>query len=230
MFDLIKSLERMREKLTKVEVIKAGEIDKRGEKPDVQALATEITTLLDDGTVKPETDKIKEWAISKGLADSDADSFGKDVIDAYFDEGDTGESKTKKEDIEKSSLLKSIESDLLILKSGLGTLAEAVELILSKEDKLAQVNEEIQVLKSKLGALLTKPLNEKTPTTQVTPNTSLKTDGVVAFSDRGKVEGVIQKAIKERLCQLEDMSYFESTGRLSPRTKLYLEKHPEAMK
>ncbi|PJZ51525.1 hypothetical protein [Leptospira adleri] len=72
--------------------------------PDLQTLASQVTTLLDSGSVVPETDKVKEWAIAQGISEGEAASFADDVIDAYFDDNDGNEiAKSELTESEKKS-------------------------------------------------------------------------------------------------------------------------------
>lgn len=74
------------------------------EAPDLQTLASQVTTLLDSGSVVPETDKVKEWAIAQGISEGEAASFADDVIDAYFDDNDGNEiAKSELGESEKKS-------------------------------------------------------------------------------------------------------------------------------
>lgn len=76
----------------------------QGGSPDLPALAGEVTELLDSGTVSPETEKVKDWAVSKGISEVDAQDFAEEVISAYFE--------TPSEDQ---------KSDTSVTKSELGT-------------------------------------------------------------------------------------------------------------
>lgn len=89
------AIDRLRSRLT-TKPIKKSETPGT---PDLQTLASKVTTLLDSGSVLPETDSVKEWAVAHGVPDSDAGSFAEDVINAYFDEADDED-----EEINKSEL------------------------------------------------------------------------------------------------------------------------------
>ncbi|TGM99738.1 hypothetical protein [Leptospira yasudae] len=87
------AIERLRSRIASKPLKKSGEPGT----PDLQSLASKVTTLLDSGSVLPETDKVKEWAVSQGVSDSEAGSFAEDVINAYFDDSGDEEEVNKSE-------------------------------------------------------------------------------------------------------------------------------------
>ncbi|RHX83238.1 hypothetical protein [Leptospira stimsonii] len=97
------AINRLKERLKSKHVTKSNGLTGE-EAPDIQTLASQVTTLLDSGTVVPETDKVKEWAIAQGISEGEAASFADDVIDAYFDDNDGNEiAKSELVDSEKKS-------------------------------------------------------------------------------------------------------------------------------
>lgn len=86
-----------------------GSPDNSGQ-DNLEILATEITGLLDDGTISPETEKIKKWAVSRGLSDDSAEDFANQVISAYFSEDDEDETdmagKDDNKELEKDKNMK----------------------------------------------------------------------------------------------------------------------------
>lgn len=161
-----------------------------------EILAGEITALLDDGTISPETEKVKNWAVSKGLSEDAAEGFANEVISAYFDDSGSEEQGQKQEDnmteeevkenedkdgaegddeededdeVTKAALAEladMAENNRVILK-GLADLTKAMEKIADKVNGIEkQVNEEIPMLKSQLGSVKSTPANIKAPVTQ----------------------------------------------------------------
>lgn len=104
------AIDRLKQRLATHTIRKSDDTaSAENDAPDVEALASEVTTLLDAGTVTAETDKVKDWAVAKGLPDAEAASFADEVISAYFatDDDDAGpvtkselgsDSKTSKKD------------------------------------------------------------------------------------------------------------------------------------
>ncbi|MCG6195657.1 hypothetical protein LFX25_20655 [Leptospira sp. FAT2] len=89
------AIERLRSRIASKPLKKSGEPGS----PDLQSLASKVTTLLDSGSVLPETDKVKEWAVSQGVSDSEAGSFAEDVINAYFDDSDDEDEEVNKSEL-----------------------------------------------------------------------------------------------------------------------------------
>jgi len=161
-----------------------------------EILAAEITALLDDGTISPETEKVHRWAVSKGLSEEAAEDFANTVISAYFsdeddyEEDDMAEKDIKEiedleneegdeeddeddEDIEKSAIMelsKLNENNELILK-GMASLTQTLQALASKMEGLEAKNkaqeEELTMMKSKFGELKTLPASQKAPVTHV---------------------------------------------------------------
>ncbi|WP_078129761.1 hypothetical protein [Leptospira alexanderi] len=104
------AINRLKERV-KSKHVKKSDDPTSEDTPDLQALASQVTTLLDSGSVVPETDKVKEWAIAQGISEGEAASFADDVIDAYFDDneiakselGESGKKKENKEGEEEES-------------------------------------------------------------------------------------------------------------------------------
>ncbi|AGS80484.1 hypothetical protein [Leptospira alstonii] len=228
---------------------------------DLQTLASTVTTLLDSGKVEPKTDKIKEWAVSKGLEEAEAISFAEEVIDAYFDDttdetvskselGDSlngeeeeeSEEKKKKEEkdkkkkkeeeekkeIEKSKFISEIQNTLEILKSGQETLAAAIEHLLDNARDNQKLKSELLTLKSEIGSVSCRPANTKTPVTTQIQKSNL--NGQVDARERDNVANKIIKGIELGKCQLEDVSYFQSTWKLSERAQKFFNEYKEVLK
>lgn len=228
---------------------------------DLQTLASTVTTLLDSGKVEPQTDKIKEWAVSKGLEEAEAISFAEEVIDAYFEDtmdetvskselGDSlndeeeeeEEEKKKKEEkdkkkkkeeeekkeIEKSKLISEIQNTLEILKSGQETLAAAIEHLLDNAQDNQKLKSELLTLKSEIGSIASRPANTKTPVTTQIQKSNL--NGQVDARERDDVANKIIKGIELGKCQLEDVSFFQSTWKLSERAQKFLNEYKEVLK
>ncbi|MCG6170234.1 hypothetical protein [Leptospira sanjuanensis] len=226
--------------------------------PDLQNLASKVTTLLDQGAVKPESENVKDWAMAQGVGEEDAKTFANDVIDAYFEdtsntdvsksefgsaeneEEKEEEEKKKKEkakkeeekEIEKSKTISEIQSTLEILKAGQETLAAAIEHLLDRAEDTAKIKKDFQTLKSELGQLALKPGTEKTPvTTQVQKSNPVQSGtSQVAPQDRDKVGDLIIKGMEQGKCQLEDMAYFQSTYSLSERASKFVNEQREVLK
>ncbi|WP_061235093.1 hypothetical protein [Leptospira weilii] len=97
------AINRLKERV-KSKHVKKSDDPTSEDAPDLQALASQVTTLLDSGSVIPETDKVKEWAIAQGISEGEAESFADDVIDAYFDDNDGNEiAKSELGESEKKS-------------------------------------------------------------------------------------------------------------------------------
>jgi hypothetical protein len=159
-----------------------------------EILAAEITALLDDGTISPESEKVHKWAVSKGLSEEAAEDFANTVISAYFsdededdmaqedvnemedyedEETDEDEDDDDMEEVEKSALAelqKLNETNELVLK-GMQTMTEAltgaIEKLGSIESENNSLKAEISLMKSKFGELKTTPVNPKSPVTNV---------------------------------------------------------------
>ncbi|MCR1794906.1 hypothetical protein [Leptospira sp. id769339] len=242
------AIERLKARNTKAATDKEKKISKSeptSGSPDLPTLASEVTELLDDGSVSPETDKIKDWAVSKGVAEPDAQEFAEEVMSAYFEtpsedqnpESEISKSELGKEtkdngkenleeaksDAEKTGLqfLQKVESLVLALKSDISVLAESLEFVMDQVDKQTGLSREIQKLKSQLSEISNKPTSSKSPVTQSNQIQVAKTDGIIPGNEREKFGNLILKGIEIGKCQIEDISYFETTGRLSDRAAAF---------
>ncbi|TGK41228.1 hypothetical protein [Leptospira andrefontaineae] len=243
------AIERLKARNSKKAASKDNAISKseqQGGSPDLPSLASEVTELLDDGSVSPETDKIKDWAVSKGVSEPDAQAFAEEVISAYFETpsedqnleskvskselpGETKEEGRQNTDVEIAGFqfLQKVESLVLALKSDISVLAESLEFVMDQVDKQSGLNREIQKLKSQLTEISSKPANTKTPVTQTNQIQVAKSDGIIPGNEREKFGNLILKGIEIGKCQIEDISYFETTGRLSNRALAYAKESNE---
>ncbi|TGM04853.1 hypothetical protein EHQ76_07365 [Leptospira barantonii] len=248
---------RLRDRVKTSNVMKSGETD-----PDLQSLASKVTTLLDAGSISADTEKITEWAIAQGVSEENAKTFATDVVDAYFEdtaddmvnkselgsdseanEEETGEKlkdKKKREkeekdkEIEKSqrTFLSNIQNTLEVLKSNQETLAAAIEHLLDRSEENSKLNTEFQKLKSELASLSNRPANEKTPVTTNVQKSgeSGNLQGFVTQENRDQIEKLIIKGIETGECFLEDMSFYQSTWRLTDRAAKAVNKFKEVQK
>lgn len=154
-----------------------------------EILASEITALLDDGTISPETEKVKNWAVSKGLSEESAEDFANQVISAYFsDEDDEEEDDMAEEDlienkededgededdeddeVVKAALneLSSLHKDQEVILKGLENLTQAMLGITQRLEKMEKQEDEVKLLKSQISQILVTPANQKSPVTHV---------------------------------------------------------------
>ncbi|TGJ99848.1 hypothetical protein EHO57_13895 [Leptospira langatensis] len=255
MFDFTDSINRLKNKI-KERAVSKSDLGTGAQNPDITALASEVTTLLDDNTVKPEVPAVKDWAVSKGLSEEQAGTFATEVVNSYFDsEGKpvqksnagspengepgtgTDEERQKREEdekVEKSRmllLLNQIPESLQVLKSSVEVLAASTEYVIDQLDKTGHLAEEVAKLKSELSKIANIPAGKRDPVTQALPGkTVTKTEGIVAPGERNKYGDLILKGIEMGKCQVEDMNYFETTYKLAPRVQAFIENNKEVLK
>ncbi|RHX90250.1 hypothetical protein DLM76_20520 [Leptospira yasudae] len=135
---LVDAIDRLRSRLTSKPIRKS----ENPGSPDLQSLASKVTTLLDSGSVLPETDKVKEWAVAQGVSDSDAGSFAEDVISAYFDDSEDEDSE-----VNKSELGSEVERENEDEEEGEGEKKKNKE----KEKKKEEAEKEKEIEKAKLA-------------------------------------------------------------------------------
>ncbi|EKR56546.1 hypothetical protein [Leptospira interrogans] len=228
------AIARLKKRVTISNVLKSGDTE-----PDLQSLASKVTTLLDAGSITADTDKIKEWAIAQGVSEESATNFASDVVDAYFDdtadeiqksENGSEENEKKKEE-EKANLL-NIQNTLEILKSNQETLAVAIEHLLDYSEETLKFKEEFQKLKSELGNLSKNSFSEKTPVLSNVAKSSLNSsiEGQISMQNREEIGRLLIKGIELGQCQLEDVSYFQSTWKLSERASKFVNEYKEIRK
>ncbi|UPY81124.1 hypothetical protein FH581_023000 (plasmid) [Leptospira weilii] len=247
------AIARLKRRVNVSNVLKSGDNE-----PDLKALASKATTLLDAGSIAADTDKIKEWAIAQGVDEESATNFASDVVDAYFDDtsdeiqksengSDEDEEEEKKkeqfkkkdkederEEIEKAqiSFIFNVQNALEVLKSNQETLAAAIEHLLDRSEENTKFKDEFQKLKSELGELSKRPANEKTPVTSNVQKSNLdsKIQGQVAPQDRDKFSKIIIKGIEQGLCFIEDISFLEARGQLTDRASKFISDYKEVQK
>ncbi|MDI7224608.1 hypothetical protein [Leptospira santarosai] len=232
------AIARLKERVTISNVLKSGDTN-----PDMKSLATKVTDLLDAGSITADVEKIKEWAIAQGVGEESAQTFASDVVDAYFDdttdeiqksengsEVDRDETK-KEEEIEKANLL-NIQNTLEILKSNQETLASAIEHLLDHSEETLKFKEEFQKLKSELGNIAKNPASLKSPVLTKVNKSNINEfiQGQISQKDREEIGKLIIKGMELGQCQLEDVSYFQATWKLSDRASKFINEYKEAGK
>ncbi|MCL8311325.1 hypothetical protein M9Y90_11690 [Leptospira interrogans] len=224
------AIARLKKRVTISNVLKSGDTE-----PDLQSLASKVTTLLDAGSITADTDKIKEWAIAQGVSEESATNFASDVVDAYFDdtadEIQKSENGSEENEKEKANLL-NIQNTLEILKSNQETLAVAIEHLLDYSEETLKFKEEFQKLKSELGNLSKNSFSEKTPVLSNVAKSSLNSsiEGQISMQNREEIGRLLIKGIELGQCQLEDVSYFQSTWKLSERASKFVNEYKEIRK
>ncbi|KAA1292989.1 hypothetical protein C4X99_03795 [Leptospira interrogans serovar Geyaweera] len=224
------AIARLKRRVTISNVLKSGDTE-----PDLQSLASKVTTLLDAGSITADTDKIKEWAIAQGVSEESATNFASDVVDAYFDdtadEIQKSENGSEENEKEKANLL-NIQNTLEILKSNQETLAVAIEHLLDYSEETLKFKEEFQKLKSELGNLSKNSFSEKTPVLSNVAKSSLNSsiEGQISMQNREEIGRLLIKGIELGQCQLEDVSYFQSTWKLSERASKFVNEYKEIRK
>ncbi|QOI53166.1 hypothetical protein [Leptospira interrogans] len=222
------AIARLKKRVTISNVLKSGDTE-----PDLQSLASKVTTLLDAGSITADTDKIKEWAIAQGVSEESATNFASDVVDAYFDDtaDEIQKSENGSEENEKANLL-NIQNTLEILKSNQETLAVAIEHLLDYSEETLKFKEEFQKLKSELGNLSKNSFSEKTPVLSNVAKSSLNSsiEGQISMQNREEIGRLLIKGIELGQCQLEDVSYFQSTWKLSERASKFVNEYKEIRK
>nr|WP_017850591.1 hypothetical protein [Leptospira interrogans] len=192
--------------------------------PDLEKLNGEMTKLLEGGSLLPEKEKIEKWALSKGLEEAEAIVFAEDMVNSYFKNSEketkAKEEKELEEKIQKSILLyEEVNNTLEILKAGQETLAEAIECLLEKAEENSKLKTEVLTLKSQIGNLSKEKNETKNPITTQIQKSNL--NGVISPTDREKISNKIIEGIKQGKCQIEDISFFESTFKLSERAQKF---------
>jgi hypothetical protein len=191
-----------------------------------EILAAEITALLDDGTITPETEKVHKWAVSKGLSEEAAEDFANTVISAYFSDNEEDYEDMAKEDledledyedeemdedeeidedeeeldeIEKSALAelrKLNETNKMVLK-GMATMTDALNLAL---DKIQKFEGENSSLKEEISFMKSKMGELKfTPANSKAPVTQVQTSR--NFAEPEISIPVIKSWVKEKFLQ-----------------------------
>lgn len=209
-----------------------------------EILAGEITALLDDGTISPETEKVKNWAVSKGLSEDAAEGFANDVISAYFSDdqedseqpqedndmaeeevkenedkdGDESNEDEEDDEVTKAALaqLARMDEDSILIMKGMADLTDAINEIADKVNGIEkQVNDELSVVKSQLGNVKSTPANAKSPVTQTQTAPS---------ADQIQIP-VVKSWVKEQFAagnpnsiQINDVAALDS-GYISPKIK-----------
>ncbi|UNE65307.1 hypothetical protein [Leptospira interrogans] len=221
---------RLREKVSNTNISKSN---LNVSKPDLEKLNGEVTKLLESGSLLPEKEKIEKWALSQGLEEAEAIVFAEDAVNSYFKSSEK-ETKTKEEEekeleekIKKSILLyEEVNNTLEILKSGQETLAEAIECLLEKAEENSKLKTEVLTLKSQVGNLSKEKNETKNPVTTQIKKSNL--NGMISPMEKDKISNRIIELIKQGKCQIEDLSFFESTHKLSERVeKSFKEEHKE---
>ncbi|ULH29225.1 hypothetical protein [Leptospira weilii] len=246
------AIARLKRRVNVSNVLKSGDNE-----PDLKALASKATTLLDAGSIAADTDKIKEWAIAQGVDEESATNFASDVVDAYFDDtsdeiqksengSDEDEEEEKKkeqfkkkdkederEEIEKAqiSFIFNVQNALEVLKSNQETLAAAIEHLLDRSEENLKFKDDFLKLKSDFTGLSNRPANEKTPVMTVQKsNSNTLPQNYVSVEERDKVGQLIIKGMECGQCFLEDVSYFQSTWKLSDRASKFVNEFREVQK
>ncbi|WP_078125836.1 hypothetical protein [Leptospira alexanderi] len=241
------AIRRLKRRVNVSNVLKSGDNE-----PDLKVLALKATTLLDAGSITADTEKIKEWAVAQGVDEESAANFASDVVDAYFDEIQKSENgsdedeeeekeqfKKKKKDkedkqdeIEKAQFsFFDIQNALEVLKSNQETLAEAIEHLLDRSEENLKFKDDFLKLKSDFTGLSNCPANEKTPVITVQKsNSNILPQNYVSVEGRDKVGQLIIKGMECGQCSLEDVSYFQSTWKLSDRAFKFVNEFREVQK
>lgn len=173
MFNLEGSLTRLKKRLKESEVHKSSSIETKQISdggPNLADLASEVTGLLDEGTVKPDIDKVKHWAISRGLEEEQASGFADTVINAYFDEDSVSKSSatnkeeknTERKDKESSEKKEKKEGEEEEEDKEKKEVEKARHTLLQKVDELIEIHKsDLQVLTESIEYLMDKV--DKTP-------------------------------------------------------------------
>jgi hypothetical protein len=207
-----------------------------GSEPDIGNLASEAVVLFETGELQPDIGAVADWVRGKGLPDSDVDEFSSAVIDSYFDDGSGGEgddiSPIGDDDGDPSAVgdggmdMDEINKSILALKEGQSLLAEGMNKILEKDKRVKELEGEVAVLKSQLSELAGKPApsSQKTPVTESNSVSQNIQKGIApASSTQAKeFEILILKGIQSGQLTLEEMTYFETTGKLSENAVAYV--------
>lgn len=203
--------------------------------PEIGELASEAVVLFESGELEPSAEAVAEWARSKGLPDEGIDEFTSAVLDSYFADGG-GEPGVDGDDPgladpgngEPGEGLEEIKKSILALTASQSILAEGMDRLLSREGKVSNLEKEIKVLKSSLSKLVGTPAGNKSPV-MVTDNPV----GSVAAPNQSQAkefELLILKGIQAGKLPLEEMTYFESTGKLSADALAYVNLEKEVKK
>ncbi|AGS80584.1 hypothetical protein [Leptospira noguchii] len=214
---------RLKEKVTESNNISKSDITEQN--PNLEKLNGDVTKLLEGGSLLPEIEKIAVWARSQGLEEAQANVFAQDTVDSYFK---NSEEETKKsndqENVQKSELLsKEIKDTFEILKAGQETLAEAIEYLLEKSEENSKLKTEFLTLKSQVGNFT----KEKEENKNLVLTNYQKSNLQFGKNDKEKISNAIIKGIEQGKCQIEDISFFEATYKLSDRAEKFLNENKE---
>lgn len=196
-------------------------------------VASQAVTYFETGELSPDLEAVKAFALEKGIPESEVESFAQDVIDAYFgaDAGTGGLGEPTPEADANSPLPEEgmnneeIQKSLLSIQNSQSVLAEALETVLSKQAKVDMLMDEVVKLKSMLGKLQTQPANPKNPVEKQSVSKSTLVVGGVPVQEKADVELAILKGIKAGELAIEEMTYFESTGRVSESAQVIVSKY-----
>ncbi|EMO39533.1 hypothetical protein [Leptospira noguchii] len=216
---------RLKEKVTESNKISKSDIAEQN--PNLEKLNGDVTKLLEAGSLLPETEKIAEWARSQGLEEAQANVFAQDTVDSYFKNSEEETKKSndqEKENVQKSELLsKEIKDTFEILKAGQETLAEAIEYLLEKSEENSKLKTEFLALKSQVGNFT----KEKEENKNLVLTNYQKSNLQFGKNDKEKISNAIIKGIEQGRCQIEDISFFEATYKLSDRAEKFLNENKE---
>lgn len=195
-----------------------------------EEIASKAVTFFETGELSPETQAVKEFAVANGIPEAEAESFAQDVIDAYFQvDGGEGASQDPPpaqqatEDPTSSGDMEEMQKSLLAIQDAQIALAEGMEALIDKQKEIDSLKSELGVLKSLLTKLQSQPANPKKPVeTQVAKGV---TPGAIPLEKRKETEVAILKAIQAGELSVEEMTFFESTGRISSEANAIISKY-----
>ena len=223
-----KALNKLQAKLSqKKDVFKSEAIASEGS-ATAEDLAAKVVVLFESGDVSPDLDSVKEWAGSEGLDSGEIDSFASSVIDAYFDEGnDTDEgSDTGAENSEEGEdeMNEELQKSMLGLQESQAVIANGLTQILEGMEKVIGMSDDLAVVKSQLAEVTTKKVEK---------------DGIVVTSykqettpemDPKETGDLIMKSIHAGKLSVEEITFFETTGKASAKAKSVIEQFKKEIK
>ncbi|TGL58626.1 hypothetical protein [Leptospira jelokensis] len=190
-----------------------------------EEVASQAVTHFETGELKPDLESVKEFAIKNGIPDGEADSFSHDVIDAYFG-ADPGKAEdgTSSADPTEDAKMAEMQKSLLAIEESQVVIAEGMEALLERQPEIDALKKEVLLLKSMLTKLQGLPANPKKPIEQ-TQVTKSVVAGAVPVDQRAEVEVAILKAIQAGELAVEEMTYFETTGKVSSEANVIISKY-----
>lgn len=191
------------------------------------ALVDECLSMLNDGSLPADPQKVQEWATSKGLSEQEAADFAEAILTDFFDTGEDedmekGEDMDLPEgepdgdeieaDLQKAALamnhyVAQIDKKLASIKrleSNLEILTKGLTVLLTSNSELAETNKMMKASLEKLGFTSASKAN---PVYSATGN---KPSGIDSMPF-GKKKEILMKGVLEGKFSPAEVNLFESS-------------------